>query len=89
MDRENIYSANVEIPFSSEDIAQTVHKVISFKKEYLGHLKTQRVVLDGNKIKAHFEASQVSHLRVGINGFLDKISLVSETVDFALNAIKS
>ncbi|KAG5879241.1 hypothetical protein JTB14_017095 [Gonioctena quinquepunctata] len=78
---EKLIKIDVELPFQNERIAQIVYDVLKIDKEPKRSEVTKVLCTRGNILVAHFTANFARQLRVAVNGFFEKIDLISGTIE--------
>lgn len=78
---ENIYKINIELPFDSQRIAEVAYDVLRVDREPKRSGVSKILYLNDNILHAEFSASLARQLRVAVNGFLDKVDLITETIE--------
>jgi len=73
-------SCNLDVPFSTKREAEIVYNSLRVDKEPKkgGNIKTLSV--NGTTLHVHFESKEARLLRVAVNGFMDHLILVTQTI---------
>ncbi|XP_018570277.1 uncharacterized protein LOC108910214 [Anoplophora glabripennis] len=72
---------NIEIPFQSNRIAEIAYDVLRVDKEPKRSGVTKNLSVKENILAVKFSTSLARQLRVAVNGFFEKLDLISETIE--------
>lgn len=74
-------SCEIAIPFPTAKEADIAYNSIRVDKDPKKGGVTKTLSLKDNSLHAHFEASSARMLRVAVNGFMDLVILVTQTME--------
>lgn len=77
----NVAKIELTVPFPSARYATIACNSLRIDKEPRRGGCTKALSVEGNSVIAHFTAKETRSLRVGVNSFLEFLSLVTETID--------
>lgn len=78
---EEQFKIEIQIPLQSKRIAEVMYDVLRVDKEPKRSKVTKLLVVQDNILVANFSAPLAHQLRVAVNGFFEKIDLVSGTIE--------
>jgi len=76
----NNMQLNLNIPFPSEKEALIAYDALRVEKEPARSKVSREMHHDGSVLRVKFHAETARNLRVSVNGFLEHLALVGETM---------
>lgn len=81
MSSELPHSLTLTIPFLTPDLAHIAQRTLSVDSELSSPSElTRQLTVTDSSLVAHFDSQSLRKLRVTVNGFLDSLTLITETI---------
>ncbi|KAJ1665263.1 hypothetical protein IW140_000616 [Coemansia sp. RSA 1813] len=75
------YSTTLNIPFESANLASVAQNALQVDQEISTGKVSRTIATNGKELVVTFDAESLRMLRVGLNGFMDSLILVTRTLD--------
>ncbi|KAJ2664564.1 hypothetical protein IWW48_000817 [Coemansia sp. RSA 1200] len=75
------YSTTLTVPFASAKLASIAQNALQVDQEISTGKVSRTITTTDRKLVVTFDAESLRMLRVGLNGFMDSLILVTRTID--------